>query len=74
MQGADPGPPEKGDMKKRKTKVNRRSRSSGKRRQIRAIQPNLRNGAKGCDLLGCVRKALSPVLKVLGLKYKEHSS
>jgi hypothetical protein len=55
-------------MKKRKTKVNRRSRSSGKRRQIRAIQPNLRNGAKGCDLLGCVRKALSPVLKVLGVK------
>ncbi len=55
-------------MKKRKTNVNRRSRSSGKRRQTRAIQPNLRNGTNGCDLLGCLTKMFSPVMKALGMR------
>jgi len=55
-------------MKKRKTKINRRSRSSGKRRQTRAIQPDLRNGTSCRGLLGYLAQIFSPVLKALGMK------
>lgn len=52
-------------MKRRKTT---RTRKTTKSRKSRAIRPNLRNGTGGCDIFGCITKAFSPVLKILGVK------
>jgi len=52
-------------MKRRK---NTRSRNSVKRRKSRAVRPNLRNGAPCCSLLHSLKKTLSPILGVFGIK------